>query len=62
MSGAVEHAQCDFCKQDKPVERIYLRPSKYTKPEKFEDYDKLYNQGNYFIYITTCFDCGPPKQ
>ena len=61
MSGEVEMNVCCFCKQTKPVVRTYLRPSNYKKPELFDDYSKLYNQGDYFIYIYTCSDCGEPK-
>ena len=61
MSGAIEIDKCDFCHQTKPVERTYLRPSKHLKPEKFEEYNKLYNQGEYFIIIRTCSECGVPK-
>ena len=61
MCGDVEQDCCDFCREIKPVERTYLRPSKYVKPESFEEYDKLYNQGGYFIIVKTCNDCGVPK-
>lgn len=61
MSGDVEMDKCDFCQEVKPVERTYLRPSKYVKPESPEEYLKLYNEGNYFIIVKTCFDCGTPK-
>lgn len=57
----IEKDLCDFCHESKPVERTYLKPSKYIKPEKFEDYDELWNQGDYFIIIKTCSDCGKPK-
>ena len=50
--------KCDFCHEIKLVERTYLKPTKYVKPEKLEDFDKLYNQGSYFIIIRTCNDCG----
>lgn len=61
MSGSVEIDKCDFCHQTKAVERTYLYPNKYNKPISFEEYNKLYNQGNYFIIIKTCNDCGIPK-
>ncbi len=61
MSGDIELDKCDFCHQTKPVERTYLRPSKYVKSEKLEEYNKLYNQGEYFIIIRTCSECGVPK-
>ena len=60
MSGTIEFDKCDFCKEDKPVWRTYLRPTKYVKPKEFEVYDKLYNQGDYFIIIKTCNECGEP--
>jgi hypothetical protein len=56
--GDVEMDKCDFCHEIKLVERTYLKPTKYVKPEKLEDFDKLYNQGSYFIIIRTCNDCG----
>ena len=60
MSGEVEFDKCDFCHEEKHVERTYLKPSKYVKPE-FPDNTKLYNDGDYFIIIKTCYDCGVPK-
>ena len=57
--GDIEMDKCNFCHEVKPVERTYLRPSKYSKPK--EDYHSLYNEGNYFIIIRTCNDCGTPK-
>ena len=60
MSGCIEHDKCDFCKQEKPVWRTYLRPTKYVKPENLEEANKLYNQGSYFIIVKTCNDCGEP--
>lgn len=54
-----ELAECDFCKRIEFVERTYLKPSKYVKPT--EGYNKLYNEGGYFIIIRTCSDCGKPK-
>jgi hypothetical protein len=61
MSGEVESDKCDFCREIKFVERTYLRPSKYVKPSNPEEYTKLYNEGNYFIIVKTCGDCGTPK-
>jgi hypothetical protein len=61
MSGEVEQDVCDFCRQDKPVERTYLRPSKYQKSDNPIVNKDLYNEGSYFIIIRTCFDCGKPK-
>lgn len=60
MSGCIEHDKCDFCKQEKPVWRTYLRPTKYVKPDNLEEANKLYNQGDYFIIVKTCDDCGDP--
>lgn len=57
--GEVEVDKCDFCKETKSVERTYLKPSKYTKPE--EGYLDLYNEGNYFLIVKTCSECGTPK-
>jgi hypothetical protein len=59
--GAIEQGQCDFCKEIKSVQRTYLRPSKYKKPEDAIEACKLYNEGNYFLIIRTCSDCGTPK-
>ena len=41
MSGEIEMDTCDFCHEVKSVERTYLRPTKYVKPE-FPDNIKLY--------------------
>ena len=61
MSGCVEVGKCDFCHQEKQVERTYLQPSKYVKePGSFIN-KILYNEGDYFIIIRTCNDCGTPK-
>ena len=61
MSEEIEFDKCDFCKEEKPVWRTYLKPTKYVKPTEFEKYKKLYNEGDYFIIIRTCNDCGEPK-
>jgi len=61
MSGEIEKDKCDFCKEIKSVERTYLRPSKYNKSNDLTINNHLYNQGNYFIIIRTCNDCGTPK-
>lgn len=58
--GNIEQDKCDFCKEIKAVERTYLRPSKYVKPQDDSKY-MLYNEGNYFIIIKTCNECGTPK-
>ena len=60
MCGEIEFGKCDFCKEEKPVWRTYLYPSKYQKPELFEQRRILHNQGDYFIYLSTCNDCGDP--
>lgn len=62
MSGDIEQSKCDFCNEVKPVERTYLRPSKYVKSNVPETNQDLYNQGSYFIIVRTCNDCGTPKQ
>ena len=59
--GDIEKAVCDFCREVKPVKRTYFYPSKYKKPDDIKDQVKLYNEGNYFVHIKTCFDCGEPK-
>lgn len=61
MSGNIEMDKCDFCKEVKQVQRTYLSPSKYIKPINKEEYLKLYNEGDYFIIVRTCNDCGIPK-
>jgi hypothetical protein len=61
MCGDVELDKCDFCHLVKSVERTYLMPTKYVKPESPEEYTKLYNEGEYFIIVRTCSDCGTPK-
>jgi hypothetical protein len=57
--GNIEMDMCDFCHDIKPVERTYLRPSRYVKKD-IPQMDK-YNEGNYFIIVKTCAQCGPPK-
>ena len=62
MSGDIERDKCDFCKEIKQVERTYLKPSKYNKDVTDISINrKLYNEGDYFIIIKTCNDCGTPK-
>ena len=60
MAGDCEMDNCDFCHEVKHVNRTYLYPSKYVKPTTEERF-KLYNEGNYFIIIRTCVNCGKPK-
>jgi len=57
----IEKDYCDFCKEYKPVERTYLKPSKYVKNKDNSLNNKLYNEGDYFIIVKTCFECGIPK-
>lgn len=57
----IEQDKCDFCKKIKPVERTYLRPTKYVKSGNTETNIHLHNGGDYFIIIKTCNDCGLPK-
>jgi len=57
---AIEIDTCHFCQEVKPVERTYLYPSKYKKL-KTNFNNKLYNEGDYFIIIKTCKDCGIPS-
>lgn len=59
--GEIEIDKCDFCKIKKPIERTYLKPSKYLKSKNLELYLKLYNEGDYFFILKTCNDCGIPK-
>lgn len=59
--GDIEVSKCDFCHEIKQVNRTYLRPSNYVKPKDPDQYLKLYNEGNYFIIIYHCNDCGEPK-
>jgi len=59
--GESEMAICDFCQEEKTVERTYFYPSKYKKPDNTIESCKLYNEGNYFVFVRTCKDCGEPK-
>lgn len=59
--GEAEVDFCDFCRNIKNVQRTYLKPTLYKKPEDSIAVNKLYNEGNYFIIIRTCAECGPPK-
>lgn len=61
MSGEIQIGRCDFCQQEKPTERTYLRPSKYEKPKDPQECMKLFNEGDYFLFLNTCSDCGKPK-
>ena len=61
MSGDIEQAICDFCHEIKPVQRTYLIPSKYIKSQDPAVNEHLHNEGDYFIIIRTCHDCGIPK-
>lgn len=59
MSGDIEVDECDFCKQIKSVIRTYFKPSVYRNRKNMES-KKLYNEGDYFIIVKSCFDCGEP--
>ena len=61
MSSECEMDICDFCMETKNVERTYLYPSKYLKSNDHSVNTKLYNEGDYFIIVKTCIDCGIPK-
>ena len=60
MSGSIEMDKCDFCQEIKQVERTYLQPSKYVKEQGAFINKTLYNEGDYFIIVKTCADCGTP--
>jgi hypothetical protein len=60
MSGSIEMDKCDFCQEIKQVERTYLHPSKYVKEQGAFINKSLYNEGDYFIIVKTCSDCGTP--
>lgn len=55
--GNVEIGRCGFCNDVKPVNRFYMYPSLYKKPENTKG---LYNDGDYFIITYWCNDCGKP--
>lgn len=57
----IERDLCHFCKESKIVERTYLYPSKYVKEQGAFVNKYLYNEGDYFIIVKTCSDCGKPK-
>ena len=61
MSGCIEIDKCDFCQEAKQVERTYLHPSKYVKEQGAFINKTLYNEGDYFIIVKTCSECGTPK-
>lgn len=61
MCGEIEKDKCNFCNEVKAVERTYLKPTKYEKTTDLVINNRLYNQGDYFIIIKTCNDCGKPK-
>ena len=60
MCGEIEVGKCDFCKEQKPVWRTYLYPSKYQKEQGAFINKTLYNEGDYFIIVKTCNECGDP--
>lgn len=47
--GDVEFNKCDFCREEKPVERIYLHGCEQT------------NKTDGFIIIRHCKDCKPKE-
>lgn len=57
----IEKGLCDFCKEVKQVRRTYLYPSKYVKSTDSTNNQHLYNEGDYFIIVYTCPECGTPK-
>lgn len=56
----IEMNICQFCRQKKQVQRLYLYPSNYIKPDIKKEALKLYNEGDYFTFIYYCNDCGKP--
>ncbi len=58
---SIEQDKCDFCKEIRQVNRTYLKPSRYVKSTNLTVNNHLYNQGDYFIIVKTCEDCGKPK-
>ena len=60
MSGSIEMDKCNFCQEIKQVERTYLQPSKYVKEQGAFINKTLYNEGDYFIIVKTCSECGTP--
>jgi hypothetical protein len=59
--GDIEIGICNFCHEEKQVERTYLKPSKYVKEQGAFINKTLYNEGDYFIIVKTCAKCGTPK-
>ena len=55
-----EVGRCGFCQSIKPVNRLYLYPSLYKKPEDISERKALHNEGDYFIMVYFCSDCGIP--
>ena len=60
--GNVEVDKCDFCNCIKSVQRTYFYPSNYKKPKELIESNKLYNEGDYFLFLKTCIDCGIPNK
>lgn len=48
--NAQEIAKCDFCREEKPVTRFYVRCAR----KHFDDN----KQGQYSMHISYCLDCG----
>jgi hypothetical protein len=55
-----EVGRCGFCQKEKPVNRLYLYPSLYKKPEDISERKALHNEGDYFIILYFCSECGIP--
>ncbi len=63
--GYQEVGRCDFCHQVKSIGRVYFYPSQYKKIQVKTEQDvaevnKLHNQGDYFLFISYCAECGEP--
>ena len=56
-----ELSTCVFCRKEKPVNRLYQYPSKHLKPDDIIEQYNIYNNGDYFTYLSYCSDCGEPK-
>lgn len=61
MIGDVEIGTCSFCQKEKYVSRAFIKPSKYIQPVDIKERSKLHNEGNYFVILWYCNDCGKPQ-